>query len=211
MTHRTLIPAFVAVMLGLAACSGDDGDSGIAMIAGEEEDVAPVTGEEDGVVTDEEPGENQVPITRTTELVDAEGSTVGLVTLTDEDLGVLVEVEVTGMTEGFHPVALYETGVCEPESSSPDDPALTGDFLSAGTVLGLGEAVDGPPLGAMPPLFVNERAVGQLASLTGPTDLDELLAGDGTTLIVQEGVPSIADLPILGEGGSRIACASFGE
>ena len=201
--RRTLVPVLAAVALGLAACGTDDETPVLEPEVSSDDD--------EGVVTEEEPEDNVVPVERRVELTDPEGSILGSAVFTDSDQGVMVHVEVSGMTEGFHPMALYEVGLCEPENTSPTDPAAVGDFLSAGTVIGLGEAVEGTPAGALPPLLVTERGAGEQTSLTGPTDLTELLDEDGSALIIQESVDTIADLPLFGEGGSRIACAVVGD
>lgn len=122
-----------------------------------------------------------VPVERSSELVDREGSTVGSAWLREEDTDVAeLEVRVAGLTAGYHGIRVFEGGSCD--SLEPTDPSIL-----------------------LPPLLVLENGVGSLSTLVGPISLDELLEGDGVTVLVDEAVVDLADVG----SGSRLACAEF--
>lgn len=192
---RLLLPVALPVLMALAACGSDEDAL--------REDLAAVTAEDEGTE------EVLVPVDVSTELVDAEGSTVGQATFRDVETDIAdavaeVQVEVTGLTEGFHPLYLTETGTCEPESAAPGDPARLGPFLSAGDVRQ-----------ELPPVLVLENGVGTITTLVGPFSLEQLLDGDGTALVAAESLGDTADVPPAevpneGAGGSRVACGAIG-
>lgn len=169
MKRRTALP-IAAALLALTACGEDPTADSSAAPDGE----APV-----------------VPVSVTGELVDPEGSGLGGATLTDEDAGVQVELEASGMTPGEHPVGLYGTGTCEADG---DDL-----FSSAGDpVAGAGE---------LPAMVVGEDGLGRLSTLLSGIDLGELLDEDGTAVVVQ---PVSGDTaPPDGVTGSLAACAEI--
>jgi Cu/Zn superoxide dismutase len=171
--HRSLFPVAAAAVLALSACSSAD----------EPEDTA-------GAPTDSESAaeETLVPVEESAELLDPEGSTVGRAWLRDDEGRAMLELQVTGLTAGFHPVQLGEGGSCE-----ADDPGALLD---------------------LPPVLVLEEGVGSMTTLAGSMPLDELLADDGTGVFVGEAVEGLGDLPTGSETGgaeaSRVACGVVG-
>jgi Cu-Zn family superoxide dismutase len=158
------------------------------------------------------------------DLTDAEGDAVGTATFTDTDSGTQVRVEVSGLTPGFHGMHLHQVGVCEPASADPGDPSRTGDFLSAGPHLGSADAPHGQHLGDLPPLRVNERGNGTTISLMVVAKVEDLLADDGTSLVIHETPDNLAHIPPRyapggpdqetltgGDSGARIACGALGN
>lgn len=133
-----------------------------------------------------------VPVSVTAELVDPEGSRLGDATLTDEANGVLVEVDASGMTPGDHPVGLYQVGACDPE----------GGFASAGDLV-----LPVEDLGDLPSLVVGDETVGRMSSLVDDVDLEELLEGDGTALVVHPVLDTA--VPPEEARATRVACAEF--
>jgi Cu-Zn family superoxide dismutase len=210
--RRTLLPA-AAVLLALTSCaSEEDGEL--------REDLATVTadgaaprvpdsGEGEGPEEEEPGGPVLEPAEVATELVDREGTVVGSARFVDGEDGTTVEVVVNGLAEGFHGMGLYGVGVCEPGIAPADDPAQTVAFSSVGDLLA-----------TLPPVLVLANGVGELTTLVAPTpELEELLADDGTALVIEEPVAAPAgdapgDLPGPGEvtppAGSRVACGAVG-
>jgi Cu-Zn family superoxide dismutase len=109
---------------------------------------------------------------------------------------VLVEVTASGVTPGDHPVGLYEVGVCEPGGEAG------GDFASAGALV-----MPVEDLSDLPAMVVGDDAVGRMSSLVDDVDLEDLLEGDGTALVVHP----VADAAVPPEEAraSRVACAEF--
>ncbi len=166
MRHGTLATV-AAVMLSATACGGADPET---VDAGDE------TASSDEVV---------VPVERSTDLVDPGGSGVGTAWLRDSDNGVAeLEVQVAGLTEGFHGVYLFDAAGCD---------AL--DEGAAGVVLS--------------PMLVLENGVGSVTTLAGAVDLAELLDGAGVTVVVGDAVAAPAEVTPE-PTGSRVACGSFG-
>jgi Cu/Zn superoxide dismutase len=118
-----------------------------------------------------------VPVQAAADLADPEGSVLGTVEFTDQSNGVQVDVEVHGMTTGAHPVRLVDVGQCQPPAGSAQ-------------------------IGELPPNQVTGTGVGSLGTLVGSVDLADLLAGDGTALVVETAADTVAS----GAPGSRTAC-----
>ncbi|WP_100498868.1 superoxide dismutase family protein [Geodermatophilus chilensis] len=155
----------------------------------------------------------------TARLVDPEGGEVGVATLTEVEGGTQVDVRVTGLPPGFHGFHLHAVGLCEPDSPSPADPSMTGDFLSAGGHIGAGEADHGEHAGDLPLLYVTEAGTGALTAVTDALTLDQLTDEDGSAVMVHADRDNYAHIPEryapggpdemtrnTGDAGGRIAC-----
>ncbi|SDN80507.1 hypothetical protein [Geodermatophilus sp. DSM 45219] len=175
--RRTLLPA-AAVLLALTSCASHEED-------GLREDLAAVTAEdqvasEELAVAGEEP---LVPVEVTADLVDPEGSTVGTAWMRDTDNGSELELRVSGLTPGTHPVTVHAVGTCDPAQGF----AAVGDVVAE-----------------LPGVLVLDGGVGTLTTLVGPEPLEDLLAGDGVAAVVQESEGAAAP-PV----ATRVACAAF--
>ena len=129
-----------------------------------------------------------VPVERSTDLVDPEGSVLGTAWIRDSDSGDLAELEVqiSGLTQGFHGMRLYEVGSCD--GAGPEAPV---------TVL--------------PPVLVLENGVGSITTLVGPVRVDELLDEDGVTVVINDAAGDAPGEPAAGDPGTRAACGAFAE
>ena len=157
----------------------------------------------------------------TARLVDPDGTEVGTVRFTDADGALQVSVEVDGLPPGFHGFHVHAIGVCEPDSPNPADPAVTGDFLSAGGHLGGGEADHGAHAGDLSVLFVDESGAGSLTAVTDALTAADLTDDDGSAVMVHAGRDNYANVPEryapagpdemtrnTGDSGGRIACGT---
>jgi Cu-Zn family superoxide dismutase len=155
----------------------------------------------------------------TARLVDAEGAEVGTVTLSEAESGTRVSVEAAGLPPGFHGFHIHAVGVCEPDSVSPSDPSMTGDFLSAGGHLGAGEAEHGRHAGDLPSLYISQSGAGNLTAVTDAFTVADLTDDDGSAVMVHAGPDNFANIPeryapagadpmtrATGDAGGRIAC-----
>ncbi len=155
----------------------------------------------------------------TATLVDPEGTEVGTVRFSEAEGGTQVFVEVAGLPPGFHGFHVHAVGVCEPDSPSPTDPSMTGDFLSAGGHLGAGEADHGAHRGDLPLLYVTEAGTGSLTAVSDALTLTDLTDDDGSAVMVHGGRDNYANIPEryapggpdemtrnTGDAGGRIAC-----
>jgi superoxide dismutase, Cu-Zn family len=124
-----------------------------------------------------------VPVT--TELNNAAGQIVGHVTLTQQEAGVQVVVQVRGLPAGRYPMHFHAVGKCDPP-----------DFTSSGGVFGspMGHEVDEsgqphPPEGSLPHLTVRPGGIAKTTMLNPhvtlwPDKVDSLLHPGGTALVI---------------------------
>ncbi|MEU6134952.1 superoxide dismutase family protein [Nocardioides sp. NPDC047086] len=150
---------------------------------------------------------------------DPDGKKVGTVEIEEDDGATQISVRVSGLDAGYHGFHVHTTGRCEADSAAPDDPAKTGDFLSAGGHLNPDDSAHGEHLGDLPALLVNEDGTASL-ELTAPFTLDELRDADGSAVMIHAGRDNYANVPDryapegpdedttkTGDAGDRIACA----
>ncbi|GGR47378.1 Cu-Zn family superoxide dismutase [Nocardioides luteus] len=155
----------------------------------------------------------------TAKLADPGGKNVGTVEIDEDDGDAQVSVRVKGLPEGYHGFHVHTTGKCEADSAAPDDPAKTGDFLSAGGHLNPDDSAHGEHLGDLPALLIRSDGTGEL-EFTGPFTLDDLRDDDGSAVMIHASPDNYANVPEryapkgpdedttkTGDAGDRIACA----
>ncbi|MBY0560679.1 superoxide dismutase family protein [Hyphomicrobium sp.] len=142
--------------------------------------------------------------TAVAEIKFANGSSAGTITLTEIAAGVLLKIDLKGLTPGAHGLHLHEGGKCE------------GDFSSAGAIynpLGAKHGFlneEGPMAGDLPNVVAGPDgiALAEILSpylhLTKDTE-DTLFDADGSSLVLFEKADDYQTDP---EGGAepRIAC-----
>ncbi len=139
-------------------------------------------------------------------LQDANGTEVGMVTLTNRADGkVVILAQVANLTPGFHGLHIHEAGACE----APFDSA-GGHFNPAGTV-------HAEHAGDLPALLVNADGTGELMVVTDRFVLEDLLDADGSAVMIHANPDNYAHIPERygspdeqtlegGDGGDRVAC-----
>jgi superoxide dismutase, Cu-Zn family len=144
------------------------------------------------------------PAPRTVELRNAAGDRVGTARLTQEENGVRVEVEVSGLTPGRRGLHFHERGICEP----PGFQSAGGHFRPHGRQHGM-ENPAGPHAGDLPNLVVGADGTGRLNVLNPYVTLrpgaSTLLDADGTALVLHSGADDYRTDPA-GDSGDRVAC-----
>ncbi|MFC8190649.1 superoxide dismutase family protein [Cellulomonas sp. NPDC057328] len=123
------------------------------------------------------------------------------------------------MDPGFYALHVHTTGLCDPESSPPDDPSRTGAFLSAGGHLGSDEDQHPEHAGDLPSLYVQADGTGQLETVTDRLTDTDLFDDDGSAVMVHAGHDNFANIPEryapegpdeetlgTGDAGDRLAC-----
>jgi superoxide dismutase, Cu-Zn family len=203
---RVVITSFISatVLSFVAACGGAD-------------EAPDESSGEDSAQAAEQTDADTGELTAT--LVDPEGAEVGTVTFEDAEEGTEVSVDVTGLPPGFHGFHVHAVGVCEPDSANPSDPAMTGDFLSAGGHVGVGDSDHGEHPGDLPSLYVAESGTGSMTAVTDALALADLTDDDGSAVMVHAGRDNYANVPEryapggpdemtrnTGDAGARIAC-----
>jgi Cu-Zn family superoxide dismutase len=148
------------------------------------------------------------PLTRTAELKGADGATIGTVVLTDAPNGVLLRVEASGLTPGWHGIHFHEKGTC----------GDAGFKLSGGHVHGAGASVHGllnpaaTDQGDLPNIHAGAdgRAAAEiftpLAALHAAKGRANLLDADGSAVVIHAAADDYKTQPI-GGAGARVACA----
>ena len=156
----------------------------------------------------------------TAEIKKADGTAAGEVTFSQEGDAMAVSVTVDGMDPGFYGFHIHQTGTCEPDSAAPDDPAKTGDFLSAGGHLAGMEGAKHPDhAGDLPPLLVGEDGTATMSVTTDRLDESMLFDDDGSAVMIHSGPDNFANIPEryapdgpdeetlkAGDSGDRLAC-----
>jgi len=142
------------------------------------------------------------------ELIAADGTRAGTVTVTAAPKGVILRIEATGLTPGWHGAHFHEKGDC----SAPK-------FTSAGShVHGETPVVHGllnpqaNDAGDLPNIYVGADGTATvelystLVSLGEGSDLPPLLDADGASLVIHANPDDYSTQPI-GGAGDRVACA----
>jgi superoxide dismutase, Cu-Zn family len=142
------------------------------------------------------------PATATAELKNSTGQAVGAVTLTEAPKGVLVRVEVKGLTPGWHGMHFHDKGDCSKS-----------DFTSAGAhVHGSGTAVHGllnpnaNETGDLPNIHVDADGSGSTEAFSTLVKLADLRDADGSAVVIHANPDDHMAQPI-GGSGARVACA----
>jgi Cu-Zn family superoxide dismutase len=131
----------------------------------------------------------------TSNIMDADGATVGTATFSEVDEGMQVEVSVTGLAAGVHGFHIHETGVC----TAPD-------FASAGGHFNPSSSEHPFHIGDLPNLTVGADGTGTLTVLTNKVgDLGELNDADGSAVVIHEGADDYMTPPS-GNSGARLGC-----
>ena len=136
-----------------------------------------------------------------------DGKDLGTVALTEAPHGVLLRLELKGLTPGWHGVHFHEKGDCG-----------TPDFKSAGAHVHTTAAVvhgllnaKGNDNGDLPNIFATAEGVAMaelyspLVSLNGAGGRPALLDADGSSIVVHASPDDHQSQPI-GGAGARVAC-----
>lgn len=157
-------------------------------------------------------------MTATANLQDAQGNSVGEVTLTQYNNGVILHGELTGLPAGWHGIHVHQTGKCSPDFKAagdhfnPNDTqhGLDGGEPHAGDLANIraddnGDAqfelmTDRFSLGA-PEVAATEEAGDVGAMAAAPSIFDD----DGAALVIHAQPDDYMTEPS-GDSGDRIAC-----
>lgn len=138
------------------------------------------------------------------ELKDKDGRVVGRADFQELADGVLVRLEVKGLTPGLHAVHVHAVGKCE----APAFTSAGGHFNPAGRKHGL-KSPDGAHAGDLPNMLVAKDGSGRFEALTDAITLKDgktsVFDADGSALVIHVGVDDYVTDPT-GNAGDRAAC-----
>lgn len=159
-------------------------------------------------------------------LHDASGAQIATAEFDFDDGYVTVEVTTTQpgkLTPGFHGLHIHSVGKCEANSQPPGG-GEPGDFLSAGGHFQAPGHTGHPSSGDLSSLQVRSDGSALLETTTDAFTKADLLAGEGTSIMVHAGVDNFGHIPAdkyrqadgtpgpdeqtlaTGDAGARVAC-----
>lgn len=169
--------------------------------------------------------------TLTAQIKTADGTQVAAATFEFQDGFATVTVQTTGatkLTPGFHGLHLHSFAKCEANSVAPTGGA-PGDFLSAGGHFQASGHTGHPASGDLASLQVREDGSAMLVTTTSAFTKQDLLAGNGTAIIIHADSDNFANIPperyqqtnggapgpdettmATGDAGKRVACGVIG-
>jgi Cu-Zn family superoxide dismutase len=170
------------------------------------------------------------PESLTTQLIAPGGAKVATAKFEFADGYVTITLETTGqgaLAPGFHGVHIHSVGKCEANSVAPTGGA-PGDFLSAGGHFQAPGHQGEPSSGDLTSLEVREDGAALLVTTTDAFTKDQLLAGQGTSIMIHAGADNFGNIPVdrytqangapgpdqttmsTGDAGKRVACGVIG-
>lgn len=137
---------------------------------------------------------------------DPAGAALGSARLTQLPHGVLIDLDLKGLSPGLHGIHIHQTGKCEGAAKFA---SAGGHFAGGGHDHGYQSAA-GPHAGDLPNLIVPENGILKLQVFTGGVSLAEggtsLFDADGSALVIHAKADDYRSQPA-GDSGDRIACA----
>lgn len=148
-----------------------------------------------------------VGATATASLVNAQGAAAGTAAFRQGSTGVLIRVEATGLTPGWHGLHLHAVGQCEaPFTTAGSHIQHAGQTVPHGYL-----NADGPDSGDLPNLYVGADGRGFAEVFTTAASLNEggpgeyLIDADGSSILIHANADDHSSQPI-GGAGDRVAC-----
>lgn len=141
------------------------------------------------------------------ECLGSRGDSIGTVTLTAYDQGVLIESDLTGLSPGIHGFHLHENPDCSPvEKDGKTTPAgaAGGHYDPENTGKHKGPFDKSGHLGDLPRLHVGQEGENAQTNIAPRLQLSDF---KGRALVIHGGGDNYSDSPQpLGGGGARVAC-----
>lgn len=136
-------------------------------------------------------------------LASNQGASMGKVTFQDGTSGVLIKIESTGLTPGWHGTHFHEKGDCSDASDG---------FKASGSHTGHGSGVEhgllnpkGPESGDLPNIYAAADGTANAELFVSGMKLVDMVDADGTALIIHANADDHMSQPI-GGAGDRVAC-----
>lgn len=143
-------------------------------------------------------------------LVNAQGANIGHVELRQGPTGLLIKIEASGLTPGWHGIHIHSTAVCEAPFTSSGAHINHGEPKQPHGLLNPG----GPDDGDLPNVFagadgkVNAEVFTTRARIASEGPGQWLWDADGSAIIIHANPDDHTSQPI-GGAGDRVACAAL--
>lgn len=139
------------------------------------------------------------------QLMNADGGSVGIVTLSETPHGTLLHARLENLPEGAHAFHVHAVGKCEAPFKSAG-----GHFNPDGKMHGI-QSEGGMHAGDMPNIHVPASGSLEIEILNTRLRLDgSLFDDDGAAIVIHEGADDYHSDPA-GAAGARIACGVIGK
>lgn len=146
---------------------------------------------------------DSAPATAQALLKTADGKNAGSVMATQEEGGIRLAINATGMSAGERGIHVHMTGKCE----GPKFESAGGHWNPMGAKHGLNNP-QGQHSGDMPNLVVASDGSGRMDYLLDEAQLDQMLDADGAALVIHAKADDQKTDPS-GDSGDRLACGVF--
>jgi Cu-Zn family superoxide dismutase len=125
---------------------------------------------------------------------DASGALLGMLTLHQAGRGtVVVNIQASRLTAGFHGFHIHAIGICDPTTTDPaGNPA---PFLSAGPHMNPAGGGHGAHAGDLPPLIASRQGAASATVRTDRFTVASLFDSDGSAVIVHAAPDNLAHIP----------------
>lgn len=140
-------------------------------------------------------------------LINGEGASAGTATFRQGPTGVVIRVEATGLTPGWHGLHLHGVGQCQaPFESAGSHVQMAGATAPHGYL-----NAQGPDAGDLPNLYVGADGRGFAEVMTTASSLNQggpgeyLMDADGASILIHANPDDHSTQPI-GGAGDRVAC-----
>nr|WP_314433832.1 superoxide dismutase family protein [uncultured Brevundimonas sp.] len=143
-------------------------------------------------------------------LVNSQGATIGRVDLRQGSTGLLIKIEASGLTPGWHGIHIHATAACEAPFTSSGAHINHGDPKQPHGLLNSA----GPDDGDLPNVFagadgkVNAEVFTTRARISTQGPGQWLWDADGSAIIIHANPDDHSSQPI-GGAGDRVACAAL--
>lgn len=162
-------------------------------------------GEDESVAYSADGGEG---VQATAVVIAPDGSEIGTVQFEQGTTGVLLTVEVSGLSPGAHGIHLHAVGACTPDFTAAGGHINPDEGVHG--LLNLERAADNQDNGDLPNLYVASDGTARaeffttLVTVAGGS-MPELLDDDGSTIVIHENPDDHETQPI-GGAGDRVGC-----